>query len=408
MQKRSTKVFMIIMCIVLFVSTSGICALADESVKEPDGLYSLSACLMDADSGRVLYEKEGNVHRANASTTKIMTLILTLERADLGDSVIVSERASRQPDVQLNINSGEKYRLEDLCYSMMLESHNDSAVAIAEHIGGSVEGFAVLMNEKAKELGCERTYFITPNGLDEVDQTDFHGTTAVELAKILSYCIARSPKAEDFLKITRTQEYSFSDMSGKRSFTCRNHNAFLHMMDGALTGKTGFTADAGYCYAGALEQDGRVFVVALLGCGWPNNKTYKWKDCKKLFTYGLDHYEYQTYSDKAGKWEYAVTGGAADSGNPYELPIVQLSEENHEPLRILLRSDEKIVREEHLDIIMCAPLEAGYESGWVNYYVQKADGSRELLYRAGIYTDNAVEVKKPAYYLRFLIKQFLA
>ena len=380
---------------------------AKELISEPEQLYALSACLMDADSGRVLFEKEGNVHRANASTTKIMTLILTLERADLQETVTVSDRAARQPDVQLNMNSGEEYRLEDLCYSLMLESHNDSAVAIAEHVGGSVEGFAILMNEKASELGCEQTYFITPNGLDESDGTNFHGTSAVDLARIMSYCIMRSPKADEFLKITRTQSYSFQDLSGKRSFFCQNHNAFLQMMDGALSGKTGFTADAGYCYVGALERDGCTFVVALLGCGWPNNKSYKWKDCKKLFSYGIENYAYQTFSQPLGSWEYAVMGGAADSGDPYELPVVRLEEENQEPIRLLLRSDESIKCEEKLNFDAQAPVKLGQESGVVRYYLEKADGSRQLLYCAGIYATSEVKAKNLAYYVRFIMKYFL-
>ena len=207
------KILVIFVGIVTVLYTQSVKVNAQETIREPEQLYALSACLMDADSGRVLFEKEGNVHRANASTTKIMTLILTLERADLSEIVTVSERAARQPDVQLNMNSGEEYLLEDLCYSLMLESHNDSAVAIAEHVGGSVEAFAELMNEKAREIGCDQTYFITPNGLDESDDTDFHGTSAIDLAKIMSYCVMHSPKAEQFLEITRTQSYSFQDLS---------------------------------------------------------------------------------------------------------------------------------------------------------------------------------------------------
>lgn len=394
--------------VAIFIGTALIVALdmtnadAAETIKEPEQLYALSACLMDADSGRILFEKEGNVHRANASTTKIMTLILILERTDPDEVVQVSERAARQPDVQLNINSGETYRLEDLCYSLMLESHNDSAVALAEHVGGSVEGFAALMNEKARELGCEQTYFITPNGLDENDGTNFHGTSAIDLARIMSYCILGSPKSEEFLKITRTQSYSFQDLSGTRSFSCQNHNAFLQMMDGALSGKTGFTGDAGYCYVGALERDGRTFVVALLGCGWPNHKTYKWKDCKKLFSYGVDNYAYETFSQPLGCWELAVIGGAAESGNPYEVPVVCLKEENHEPIRLLLRSDEYIECEEHLNVTAIAPVSLGQESGEVCYYLKGADGAKELIYRAGIYAENEVKEKNLTYYVRFL------
>ena len=119
----------------------------------PENLYSLSAVLMDAGSGRVLYEKNGDDPRANASTTKVLTCILALENGAGDDYVEVSARAAGQPDVQLKMQEGEQYDLEDLLYSLMLESHNDTAVAIAEHIGGSVEGFARMMNEKAAEIG---------------------------------------------------------------------------------------------------------------------------------------------------------------------------------------------------------------------------------------------------------------
>jgi D-alanyl-D-alanine carboxypeptidase (penicillin-binding protein 5/6) len=377
------------------------------AVSEPEGLYALSACLMDADSGRVLFAKEGNVRRANASTTKILTLIVTLERGDLSDTVTVSALAARQPDVQLNINTGEEYRLKDLCYSMMLESHNDSAVAIAEHIGGSVEGFAGLMNEKAQEIGCTDSYFITPNGLDAEDENGSHGTTAIDLAKILSYCVLDSPKSEEFLTITRTESYSFSDLSGKRSFTCTNHNSFLGMMDGALSGKTGFTSQAGYCYVGALKRDGRTFVVALLACGWPNNKTYKWSDCKKLFTYGIENYEYQTYYEPLLQFTYPVENGASESGNPYENPLAYLKEENHESIRLLMRSDERIVREEQLDFTACAPVAQGAKGGTVSYYLEAADGERTLLYRADIYVQNEIRAKNFIFYLTYITGSFL-
>ena len=123
MHKLWKQILIFFMSVVITMSGQCVPAAADETTTEPEGLYALSACLMDADSGRVLFEKEGNVHRANASTTKILTLILTLERADLDETVCVSELAARQPDVQLNMKCGETYRLEDLCYSLMLESH---------------------------------------------------------------------------------------------------------------------------------------------------------------------------------------------------------------------------------------------------------------------------------------------
>ena len=168
---------------------------------------------MDAESKRVLYEKNGTEHMPNASTTKIMTCILALEQGNLEDEVKISSYAASMPQVRLGMDTKDSFQLKDLLYSLMLESHNDSAVAIAEHIAGSVEEFAKKMNQKAKELGCTDTYFITPNGLDATDETGVHGTTAEDLAKIMSYCIQN----ETFLEITRTPSHQFTNLAGTKS-----------------------------------------------------------------------------------------------------------------------------------------------------------------------------------------------
>ncbi len=138
------KNILVILLSVLFLGSAAV-----QAEGEPTDLYAQSAVLMDADTGRILFEKNGDSEMPMASTTKIMTLLVTLENADLEGEVNVSAYAASMPDVQLNIREGERYRLRDLCYSLMLESHNDSAVAIAEHVGGSVEGFASMMNQKA-------------------------------------------------------------------------------------------------------------------------------------------------------------------------------------------------------------------------------------------------------------------
>lgn len=295
---------------------------AEEQTKEPGELYALSAALLDGDTGRLLYGKESDVKRANASTTKIMTCIITLENGNLDDMIGVSEYAASMPNVQLNIESGEYYRLEDMLYSLMLESHNDAAVAIAEHVGGSVEGFSKLMNDKARELGCKNTLFITPNGLDINQGEDFHGTTAEDLAKIMSYCAWQSPKKDQFLAITRTKEHRFTNYKkqddgsftqGTRSFSCGNHNTYLYQNAECLTGKTGFTGEAGYCYVCALESDGRKFAIALLGSGWPNNKNYKWKDCDKLYAFGKENFHKRQIPDCSGELQKIMVLGAANS-----------------------------------------------------------------------------------------------
>lgn len=345
-------------------------AYAQEPSSGPGQLYAQSAVLMDGDSGRVLFEKNGYEQRPMASTTKIMTLIVTLENANLDEVVTVSDYAASMPDVQLGIRAGEQFRLEDLLYSLMLESHNDSAVAVAEHVGGSVEGFAALMNAKAQDIGCYDTYFITPNGLDAEDENGVHSTTAADLARTLRYCICQSPMKEEFLKITRTNAYSFSDAEGLRSFTVGNKNAFLGMMEGALSGKTGFTNNAGYCYVGALERDGRTFIVALLACGWPNNRSYKWSDTRKLMSYGLEHYQYQSVWQDVLPEKIVVKNGIPESGDLAEQAYTGLQLAKEEPdLKLLMAEGEEVEVRAELPEAVTAPVEPGTVVGSVCYYL---------------------------------------
>lgn len=368
MQKRFLAGFLSVLLLVFCVmqNCSRLSVSAEETGTLADSeLYALSAVLMDGENGRILYEKAGDEIRANASTTKIFTCILALENGMLSDTVTVSSYAAKMPDVQLNIVEGEEYRLEDLLYSLMLESHNDSAVAIAEYIGGSVEGFSKLMNQKAKAIGCMHSHFITPNGLDAEDDLGIHGTTASDLARILRYCIKESPEKETFLKITRTQSYSFSNLSGTRTFVCRNHNAFLNMMDGALTGKTGFTGNAGYCYVGALERDGHLYIVALLGCGWPGNKSYKWADTKKLMNYGIENYKETTVSDKMlQKMTVPILDDYAYSEAAESMELTSTFS-----YTLLLKEDERVSFEYHLPDALSVPVKAGLQAGSVFIYI---------------------------------------
>lgn len=390
------------------------------SIDEAD-LYARSAVLMDADSGRVLFGKNADQILPMASTTKIMTCILTLERANIDDIVEVSAYAAKMPDVQLNIVQGEHYKLGDLLYSLMLESHNDSAVAIAEHVGGSVEGFAQMMNEKATSIGCMDTFFLTPNGLDaskEITQADgttvtkIHSTTASDLAKILSYCITQSPKKDEFLKITRTESHSFNNLeqpdpneakfsNGTRSFSCVNHNAFLHMMDGALTGKTGFTGNAGYCYVGALKSQGRTFVIALLACGWPNNKTYKWQDARKLFQYGIDHYNLTDIT----KYDYEPNPVPVENGagkdrllkTRIQLPCTI----SHQEQKMLLSEADNVQVRAEMPKSLKAPVQEGAKIGSLNYYVNGT-----LVSQTPVLASHDIKVRSLQWYFKLVLSRY--
>ena len=326
--------------------------------KETLSLNARAAVLMDADSGRILYGKNETMAFPMASTTKIMTLIVALEHNEPDQIVMASAGASAMPEVRLGVHEGERYRMEDLYYAMMLESFNDAAMMIAEGTVGSVENFAELMNEKAISLGCTQTYFITPNGLDAADEKGVHSSTAEDMAKIMRYAIDN----EDFLKITQTADYSFTDCDRKRSFEVHNKNVLLTMMDGVLSGKTGYTADAGYCYVCAVKKDDRTFIAALLGSGWPPHKGYKWSDVQTLLDYGDKNYRYQTIDISKGvpDRQVHVMNGEQD------FATVRAKQTNY---RFLLSSKDKVHVESVLPGQLEAPVEAGQSVGSIRIFV---------------------------------------
>lgn len=323
-------------------------------VSTPSSLYAKAYCLLDADSGRVLFGKESDQKLPMASTTKIMTCIIALENADLKDTVTFSSHAASMPDVQLNASSGETFRLIDLLHSLMLESHNDTAVAIAEHVGGSVEGFADLMNRKAEELGCTRTHFVTPNGLDAKE----HYTTARELCLIARYAIQN----KRFLKIIQTPNYSFSNTKGTRTFAIRNHDAFLTGYNGAIGIKTGFTGNAGYCFCGAARRNGKTLITSVLACGWPPHKSYKWSDTKKLMDYGFTAFASAELPSEEPLPSLPVVKGQVSS--------IQLQRNQQTlPSSLLLKADDKIRICYDLPESLTAPVRSGDIIGYENYYL---------------------------------------
>ena len=353
--------------------------------EEPAELYALSAVLMDGESGRVLYEKDGERPLANASTTKVLTCIVALENSPGDDYVQVSQNAASQPEVKLGLQKGEQYYLEDLLYSLMLKSHNDTAVAIAEHCGGTVEGFARMLNRKAKQIGCKNTYFITPNGLDAEDENGKHHTTAADLALIMRYAV----KNETFLHIAQTRDYTFSEITGKRTFSVHNANAFLDMRDGVLAGKTGYTSQAGYCYVCAWEKEGKTFIVSLLGCGWPNHKTYKWSDTEKLLDFGDYNYEYETYWKEPQTGKILVTDGVEDGQDIgtkiYLRGKCSVTAYDREK-EVLLKKGETVTCKIEIPQKVSAPVLKGEKLGRIAYYL---DG--KLIDFYPVYAEKSVE-----------------
>ena len=224
----------------------------------------------------MLYSKNENLRHANASTTKIMTCILALENSSLNDKVTFSRKAAAVEPSKLYAKAGETFYMRDLLYSLMVPSHNDTAIAIAEHISGSTSAFAKLMNEKTRELGCTNTHFVTPNGLDAGLN---HYTTASDLANIARYAI----KNPTFRKLINTKRYSFKSLNTKRNFTVATTNALLGKQAGVIGLKTGVTDKAGYCFVGLCRsRKGNTYISVTLG--GPTSAA-RWRDSKILLTY---------------------------------------------------------------------------------------------------------------------------
>lgn len=340
-------------------------ARADE--KEELNLHARSALLMDAESGRVLYEKDGYIPYAVASTTKILTAILILENCDPEAYVTVSALAAAQPKVKLYVKEGESYRIKDLLYSLLLESHNDVAVVLAEGMAGSVDAFAEQMNAFAKKLGCETAHFITPNGLDAVDESGPNVASAYDLARITSYAL-QNPV---FCEIIQTGQYSFTDREGKRNITVNNADSFLSQYDGAIGVKTGFTNQAGYCFVGAVKQEDGILISVVLGCGWPPGKNLKWQDTKALMDYGAENF----YRDEAVLYEkdgeVKLQNGIKESV-PYRGEAVKQ--------KLCLNQSDVVFR---CSLVVCdmeAPVQKQMKIGWQRIYVNQKPVLEQNLY----------------------------
>ena len=261
------------------------------------------------------------------------------------------------------------------------------------------KGFATWMNKKAKEIGLSQTHFVTPNGLDN----EAHYTTARELALLLRYCIRTSPKSKEFLKITRTAQYEFTDTTGAYSFSVYNHNAFLQMMDGALTGKTGFTGKAGYCYVGALERDGRLYIVSLLACGWPGNKSYKWADTKKLMNYGLSAYETKKLeTPTVPKMSALVIDGVYDWTKQTKSQVKLICPDAPDKYQVLAKDGEKIEIQIRARKELASPVLEDEVCGEVSFWL-----SEVCLGTYPIYPEQAVDRRAFVWYIMRVLSLLL-
>lgn len=243
-----------------------------------------SAVVIDVETGQVLYDKNMNIKSFPASLTKILTTIIALEEGNIKDIVEVSRRAAYQEGSSIYLREGEKIRLEDLLYGVMLASGNDASVAVAEHIVGSVSKFAELMNFKAREMGTLNSNFVNPNGLPDSD----HYSTAYDLGMIMRYAM----KNKVFREIAKTKNKTISWSGNDWGRGLRNHNKLLWSYDDISGGKTGYTRAAGRCLIASAIRDGREVVAVVL------NAPDDWLDIRSLLDYGLDNFTKVKVVDK--------------------------------------------------------------------------------------------------------------
>lgn len=250
---------------------------AKQVIDEPN-LSARIGLIFDRNSKTILYEKNGKKQVPMASTTKIMTSIVVLENANLNEVVTIDKKAAGTGGSRLELKANDKITVHDLLYGLMLRSGNDAAVALANHVGGSVEGFSKMMNQKAKQMGLTNSHFVTPHGLDQEE----HYTTAYELACMADYAL-QIPK---FKEIVGTKNYNIT-INGK-SRTISNTNELLGNLNGVYGIKTGFTNGAGRCLVTGCKRGNLDIITVVLGS---DTKKIRTTDSIKLIEYAYKNYE---------------------------------------------------------------------------------------------------------------------
>ncbi len=343
MKFNKIKYLLLIIIFLTFTfSQQAYCTITEE--KEPS-INALAAVVIEMNTGRVLYSKNATERRSIASTTKIMTAIVALEKGDLDDEVEISKKAAWTNGSTIGVQTGQVYTLKELLYALLMSSANDAAVAIAEHIGGTVEGFAELMNSKAKSLGMEDSHFVTPHGLDTENQY----STAYDLAILTRYALNN----EIFSRIVATTDYR---ITGHGLF---NTNDLLAACPGVDGVKTGYTGKAGRCLVTTALRDGMRVISVVLGSPTRSARAYASRD---LLDFAFRNYKMYRIMNMGDKYaEVPVKRGVAKS--------VVLKTDKTIELPLSEKEAGMLKKTEYVPEILNAPVYAGIEAGFVKYSI---------------------------------------
>ncbi|WP_026689429.1 D-alanyl-D-alanine carboxypeptidase family protein [Alteribacter aurantiacus] len=326
--------------VVLIITSLLISPIQTAAVSYPGETSAHGAILMELESGRILYEKEAHTQMRIASITKIMTALLAIESGKMDEMVTVSTRAEGTEGSSLYLYAGEKLPLKDLVYGLMLRSGNDAAVAIAEHVGGSLEGFVYLMNEKAEEIGMSNTVFNNPHGLDDHEE---HYSTAYDMAILTRYAM----KNPTYQEVSGTKSYRASEReNGYRLFNNKNR-LLTQLYPYSTGGKTGYTKRAKRTLVSTAEKDGVELVTVTLNAG------SDWHDHMNLFNWAFN-----TFTTEEIIREGKINGvkdpfyqGKLYAKYSFEYPLTEEEKESVEQEVRLLSPDERWVKTGYPDPI---------------------------------------------------------
>lgn len=270
----------IVFIVLIIVGTHPLQTSAEETVVEPPELQAEAALLMEAQSGQILYSHNPDETMYPASITKILTGLIAIESGQLEETVTVSENAVHAGGTRVYLEVGEQKQLIDLVYGMLVNSGNDAAIAIAEHLGGSIEGFAKMMNERARELGATKSNFVNPSGMPD----EAHVTTARDMALITQYAMLN----DTFREIVGTKEYPWEG-DGWQPGNIVNHNRLLWDYEGATGVKNGYTDAAQQTFVATSERNGQQLIAVCLKVSGAAENMYR--DLTALMDYGYDAFE---------------------------------------------------------------------------------------------------------------------
>jgi D-alanyl-D-alanine carboxypeptidase (penicillin-binding protein 5/6) len=268
--------------------------------------HAAGAALIDVESGRILYSKMGDAPMRIASLTKIMTAIVAIEHGHLSDKVKVSARAYGKEGSSIYLKLGEEMSLNNMLYGLMLRSGNDAATAIAEHVGGSLEGFIYLMNEKARMIGMTHSHFNNPSGLDEGKD---HYASANDMAKLTAYAL----KNPVFQEIVKTKRKKVPNPNESWDYVWNNKNKMLSLFDGADGVKTGYTKLAKRCLVSSATRNGQQLAVVTLNDG------NDWADHARLLQYGFQNFPQKMLVEKGVK----VNSSPWVAGRSFSYPLLK-------------------------------------------------------------------------------------